>query len=208
MELQSYLHDPCGLSSLPWWKRACTPPAGVQVVHDRNFDSLQWGGGRERRFFRLRHDLKALPQAAVSADIQIRPLAEEDIPALAAQINASYFHMRITVTEREVRSWLHRPVCCTDLWLGAFCDGLLAGSLVCDLDREIGEGIVEWLQVLPLYRGRGIGRALLCQGLRILAERAAFVTVSGDCGNETNPERLYRSCGFTGRDVWHVITQA
>ena len=36
-------------------------------------------------------------------------------------------------------------------------------------------------------------------------ENATFATVSGQCNNPTNPEALYRKCGFTGSDVWHVL---
>jgi hypothetical protein len=37
-------------------------------------------------------------------------------------------------------------------------------------------------------------------------EKADFVTVSGRVDNRTNPERLYRRCGFEGNDVWCVLT--
>ena len=32
-----------------------------------------------------------------------------------------------------------------------------------------------------------------------------FVTVAGQCNNPSEPEKLYRKCGFTGDDVWHVM---
>ena len=34
---------------------------------------------------------------------------------------------------------------------------------------------------------------------------ADFATVSGKVDNETNPEALYRKCGFVGNDVWHIL---
>jgi len=37
---------------------------------------------------------------------------------------------------------------------------------------------------------------------------AKFATVSGQCENLTNPEALYRRCGFKGNDVWHILRQA
>ena len=81
----------------------------------------------------------------------------------------------------------------------------LIGSVLCDYDAETGEGIIEWLQVLPKYRGRGIASALVCKGLKIMSGFADFATVSGECENVTNPEGVYRKCGFTGNDVWHIL---
>jgi len=37
------------------------------------------------------------------------------------------------------------------------------------------------------------------------AKKAAFATVSGKADDPTCPERLYRSCGFVGNDIWHVM---
>lgn len=31
-----------------------------------------------------------------------------------------------------------------------------------------------------------------------------FVTVSGSLDNKTNPEVLYRKCGFIDNDVWYI----
>ena len=30
-------------------------------------------------------------------------------------------------------------------------------------------------------------------------------TASGQCNNASTPEKLYRRCGFTGNDVWHIF---
>ena len=34
---------------------------------------------------------------------------------------------------------------------------------------------------------------------------ADFTTVSGEVDNKTNPEKLYRRCGFEGDDIWYVL---
>lgn len=83
----------------------------------------------------------------------------------------------------------------------------LIGSIICDLDTEIGEGVIEWLQVLPKYRGKGIASSLICKALNIMKHYAEFTTVSGECDNSTNPEYVYRKCGFEGNDIWHILTK-
>lgn len=41
----------------------------------------------------------------------------------------------------------------------------------------------------------------------VVWEKSDFVTVSGKVDNDTKPEFLYRKCGFTGEDIWHILTK-
>lgn len=79
------------------------------------------------------------------------------------------------------------------------------GCGIAEYDREIGELILEWIQVLPEYRGKGVGRAIVKTILNRKRGIAQFATVSGKAGGDSGPEKLYRSCGFVGRDYWHVL---
>jgi len=76
---------------------------------------------------------------------------------------------------------------------------------IAECDEDIMEGSLEWIQVLPQYRGYGIGVALVNFLLLILKEKSKFVTVSGKIDNKTNPQRMYRKCGFQGNDIWHIL---
>lgn len=70
---------------------------------------------------------------------------------------------------------------------------------------SIKEGALEWIQVLPEYHGNKLGKALVIELLKRLKPYARFTTVSGELDNKTNPERLYRRCGFIGDDIWHIL---
>ena len=37
-------------------------------------------------------------------------------------------------------------------------------------------------------------------------DTARFATVSGKTNDPSDPERLYRKCGFAGADIWHILT--
>lgn len=50
--------------------------------------------------------------------------------------------------------------------------------------------------------GDGLGRYIVFE---LLKGTAQFATVSGQCNNTTNPEKLYRKRGFTGTDMWHIL---
>jgi ribosomal protein S18 acetylase RimI-like enzyme len=60
-----------------------------------------------------------------------------------------------------------------------------------------GLGWIGELGVLERFRGRGIGRALLLEGFRVLASRGATkVRLNVDSENETGATRLYTSVGM------------
>ena len=99
------------------------------------------------------------------------------------------------------------PVFDNDLWV-FICDKQSLSPIalgIADFDRNIGEGSLEWIQALPDYRGRGLGTKIVFELLFRLKEKASFITVSGEVYNPTNPETLYRKCGFSGDDVWYVF---
>ena len=55
------------------------------------------------------------------------------------------------------------------------------------------------------YRGKGIGKFIVNELLQRMKDKASFVTVSGQVNNSTNPQALYRKCGFEGNDIWHIM---
>ena len=69
----------------------------------------------------------------------------------------------------------------------------------------IPEASLEYIQVLPEYRGRGLGECIVLELLTRLHGCVEFTTVSGEVESRTNPEGLYRRCGFRGDDVWWLL---
>ena len=59
---QAYLADPCRASSLPYWK-ACriVPPPGIVLIHEEDFTPANYPDCQDEPYFRLRHNLKAVP---------------------------------------------------------------------------------------------------------------------------------------------------
>ena len=95
------------------------------------------------------------------------------------------------------------------MWLAVKDDrtGRIAASGIGELDSEIGEGVLEWIQVSGYCRGLGIGSCVVQELLLRMKRRAKFATVSGQCNNSTNPEALYRKSGFVGNDIWHILSE-
>ena len=86
--------------------------------------------------------------------------------------------------------------------------GAIAASGIAELDPRIGEGILEWIQVSPAARRRGLGRFVVSELLWRMRDKADFVTVSGRLNDASDPLALYKSCGFGEQAVWHILRKA
>lgn len=202
---RDYLKDPCGTLSIPYWKwKQMVLPDGMIILHDRDIARSKHDGYWDDPYFRLRHDLEEICATEPEA-YTVRTVKNQDISNITQIINGSYTDIHVTVD--QVCAWKNLSVYDPDLWLLAVekSTGRPVGCGIADFDKNAKEGILEWIQVLPEYRGKGIGKMLVCQLLRRMQGKADFATVSGSCLNESDPEKLYRSCGFFGNDVWHIM---
>lgn len=203
MKIEAYLADPCGASALPYWKTETFPvPKHISVIRDDLFNQSLYNG-KDEPYFKLIHDLKALKKPILPKGFALVPCSTEDY---VNQINACYTQEHLSA--EELLSYRAHPVYRPNLWL-AVADmesGALAATGIAELDARIGEGILEWIQVLPTYRRKGLGSFVVCELLKRMQDQARFATVSGRVKNETAPFALYKACGFTNPVIWHVVT--
>ena len=201
MDIKDYLRDPCGTLSIPYWKaKTLIVPDSVIIVHCRD-----WRGqyGNYQRFFRLKHDLKAL--CPIDFDYDILSI-DHQAAQLSGMINASFGHENITVSVQDVLRWKQHETFREDLCVYISADnGRMVASGIAEYDETCREGIIEWVQVLPAYRGKGLGKKIVTVLLnRLKSVGADFATVSGSLDNASKPLELYKKCGFTGDDVWYI----
>ncbi len=103
----------------------------------------------------------------------------------------------------EAKSWIqgHREAAGfhPDLWLFACCGELVVGAVQCR-EQWHGQGDTGWvknLAVLPEWRGRGIGRALLFEAFAVLRRRGRRRAVLGvDDANPTGAKSFYEGVGM------------
>lgn len=206
MELQEYLSNPCRAASLPYWKQKnLVLPPHIKVVHEEDFDPALLENYQEERYFRLLHRLETWAPATVEGFV-LRAAGEDDLLTIVDIINRSYDYLTVDLAQME--GYRRTPVFEENLWLLAvdMATGEAVGCGIADFDPECAEGILEWVQVLPACRRRGIGK-MLVTGLLSRMPDARFATVSGKTDDPTCPELLYRACGFGGDDVWHILSQ-
>jgi len=114
----------------------------------------------------------------------------------------------IKVGESIVRGWLAHPVYDPALWVWVIDEAVNepAALGIGELDHGVPEASLEWIQVLPPYRGKGLGKAVVGELLHRVSGFVSFTTVAGKIDNPTHSERLYRRCDFSGRDVWWLLS--
>ncbi len=203
VSLQDYLRNPCGELSIPYWKaKQIILPEGMKILHQSQWSEMKADSFTDEPYFRLIHRLQVLlpPQLP-----QGYSLCDASLGDYAEHINQCYGDMHMT--EAELQGYTTRPVYVPSLWLAVREDSTheVAATGIAELDRDCGEGALEWIQVSEQHRSRGLGTYLVAELLWRMKDMARFVTVSGRCGDPNNPEGLYRKCGFTGNDVWHIL---
>lgn len=203
--LTEYLNNPCGTLSIPYWKaKNITIPPDMRILHDRNFSSDILSEYTDEKYFRLYHSLKDIPEI-VTDDFEITIATRRDIKTIVQIINNSYTD--ISVNAELIKGYAKTPVYNENLWIMVKekATGKYVGCGLADYDTEVKELILEWIQVLPVYRGKKIGQLIVTELLNRMKDVANFATVSGKVDNSTKPELLYRKCGFIGNDVWHIL---
>jgi len=203
--IETYVKNPCGTLPVAFWKQQHFPvPNGMTIKHNADCSCDDLVGKKVNRYFRLLHTLDDEFDTTLPCGFNFRNVDTQcEIELVAEIIRRCYVDCGIT--KDEVALWTKFPVFDPSLWW-FICMGENPIALgIADYDAEIGEGALEWVQVLPEMRHRGFGRAVVNKLLAELNTKAEFVTVSGETDNPANPESLYRKCGFKGNDVWCVI---
>jgi GNAT superfamily N-acetyltransferase len=209
LTIDEYKGNPCRLSSLPYWKmKTFNFPDNLKVIHDIDYDGIKDNYGKDTRYFRLKHGFLNIEEPVLPKGFSYKEVntdLESELLDIVRIINESYDDIKVNLP--QVQSWIELDVFKKELWIFIEDDKLKENIAlgIAELDQEVREGMLEWIQVLPDYRCRGFGHAIVTKLLLNMKTYADFVTVSGQVDNNTKPEKLYRRCGFTGNDIWHVI---
>lgn len=204
MLLNEYLDSPCSSLSIPYWKsKVIQIPQNIKIVHHSDFYDELLNDYYDERYFRLIHYLDDVDNE-VPNEFCVKTANLSDIPLIVETINDCYSDL--SVRYEQIFSYTKTKVYDSNLWILVYESktNQIVGCGIADFDSEAKEGILEWIQVLPQYRGKQIGQLIVNQ-LLCRMKNADFATVSGKVDNVTKPEKLYRKCGFVGNDIWHIL---
>ncbi|MBM0235204.1 GNAT family N-acetyltransferase [Micromonospora sp. STR1_7] len=156
-----------------------------------------------KRYVRMRRTLADLPvEPPLPPGVTIRPVRPDDETDLREFHRIHDTAFRDTPDHEPVsyERWRARigDLTAWDEWLVAEVDGVPVGALQSSdqaLDQQ--QGWVKSLSVLPAYRRRGVGAALLRRAFARYAEKGRAAAGLGvDLTNPTMPLSLYRSVGL------------
>lgn len=144
-----------------------------------------------------------IPEPPVPEGVIVRPVA--GTAEVAARATAQYgaFESKIPF-ERYVQRFLgfmRSPVYDHELNIvAAFPDGRIGSFCIVWTDPVNHVGLFEPVGTHPVFRGRGLGKAVMLEGLRCLQKRGMQTAIV--CTNEDNlpAVKLYKSVGFTTVD--------
>ena len=75
MTNESYLENPCRMSSIPLWKtRVMFLPDSIKIVHDADFDESMLKHYIDEPYFRLKHTLQNLTSFALPVQCLLRSM--------------------------------------------------------------------------------------------------------------------------------------
>lgn len=203
MEKTIYLTNPCKASSLPYWKSNLIKiPENMKVVLEEDLQSDEEQEYSDERFFKLIHRLKNIEKPTLDNRYCMLRCG---VSEYAKHIATCYSD--VGISSEELVGYQTHAVYDRELWIAVTECGRneIIASGIAELDTNIKEGILEWIQVSPEYRGKGLGKFVVNELFWRMKDKAEFVTVSGKVDNPTNPGELYLACGFFGEEIWHVM---
>lgn len=209
ISIDEYKRNPCRVSPIPYWKmRTFKTPNNITVIHDEEYTDIQNNKSKDTLYFRLKHNLKNIELVNLDKRFKYRYVDfnnYNDLQEVVYIINESYTDIKVNI--KQVEQWTRSQVFDPSLWVFIIdINNEKAVALgIAEVDKEVPEGALEWIQVLPEYRNCKLGEAIVKRLLVNLLDKVEFCTVSGEVNNRTDPEKLYRRCGFQGNDIWHIL---
>jgi ribosomal protein S18 acetylase RimI-like enzyme len=168
----------------------------------------QAGYGAVRHFYEMvQPDLEQLPEFALPAGFEVRPVRQQDLRAIFdAHMDALRGHWGFAPPQpEEFDQWCKAPTCQPHLWQVAWDveTGQVAGQVKPWINATQNEalgrrrGYTEFISVGVPWRRRGLARALVARALRALRDAGMTDSELGvDSDSPFGAPRLYEACGF------------
>jgi ribosomal protein S18 acetylase RimI-like enzyme len=147
-----------------------------------------------------RRDLVAIPSPKLADGMMLRHVGENELDARVACHRAAWLRstwsMDSYLTIRT--SNCYDPE--LDIVLEA-ADSVFVSYCICWADHRAGIGSFEPVGTRPEWRGRGVGREIIYEGLRRLKAKGMHTARVGTAGFNAPAQALYEACGFERVDV-------
>lgn len=158
-----------------------------------------------------------LPAPQHQGDLTVPPGFEivtfdpaRDIPTAAGLMNAAYPSLQRLTTPEKLQALIAAEHFCPEGWffLRHKPSGQRVGLTICGYCPHTREGFIDWTEILPRFRHRGLGALLVKEAINRLAERSDFLTASGSLDAPFVMGDLYMACGFEQMRQWSILGHA
>jgi len=158
-----------------------------------------------RYFIEMSRSLDNLPEAELPEDVEVRPVAEEDVHKIwDASVEAFRDHWGfVEPSEEDFEGYKKSKYFQPDLWQVAWHGDQVVGSVLNYIDRDYNQkynkkrGMTEEITTHRDWRRKGIAGALIVRSMKIHKEKGMEEVALGvDTNNLTGALRLYQSLGY------------
>jgi ribosomal protein S18 acetylase RimI-like enzyme len=134
-----------------------------------------------------RANLHDLPEAPLPAGIEWRAAGRAETGSILAQLS--------DILRDVDEEYADSENCDPSLWCVGWAGDKIAGIAIHHIEDAAAR--TPWLAVMPGFRRRGIGKALLVEGLRRMRERGAGrAIIFTNLDNPDRPVNLYEAVGY------------
>lgn len=154
-----------------------------------------------------RPNLDDIPDAPLPEGVVVRPVTEEDYRKVWETTRDMFIDQPWSDedfwNENRYRQWLSSPTFLPDLWQIAWEGDKIVGSVQNYIDQAENEafekkrGHTETIFVAPLWRGKGLAKALIARSLSILKEKGmGEAMLDTEQANVHEAYKVYQRMGF------------
>jgi len=179
---------------------------GAQILLERHGYTAVW-----HMFTMVRPTLDDIPEAAMPAGVEVRPVRLEHLDAIReAMVEAFRDSWGFSeANELTMEEWKEDPNCDLSLWQVAWDGDQVAGMVLPFINQKENQeynrlrGWTEDISVRRPWRKRGLARALLVRSLWAIKDRGMREAALGvDTENLSGALHLYESVGFRPVKRW------
>ncbi len=125
----------------------------------------------------------------------------KDFAAAAELLNRCYQNHNHDA--EEIASWCKQSVFDDSLWIWVRTreSNEDVGLGISTYQGTIKETYLDWIQVLPSYQRKGIGKMLVGETIKRAIDKSNIIRITGMV------DGFYEKCGFRRTDSWYLITK-
>lgn len=155
----------------------------------------------------VRRDLDDIPDAPFPEGLEVRPAEPSEYPKIWSASKEAFrgkpWFVEALYGKEQFDSWASSPENTPELWRVAWDSAEIAGMARNDIPRDQNRaygrsrGHTQHLSVMPKWRRRGLGRALLAESLRMMRDMGLKeASLDVETQSTTGEVDLYLSMGY------------